>query len=673
MSKPNPSAAGPSSLARRLPLIILGLGAIALALWLTVFRKDTPPADPRPATPTNPTAANPLADLPDSLRASLDQPTASVKVLADIAGKDPTKFPALAAQLPSRPLPGDAPQAPRAVTTLAEALAAKRLGPDVEVASFERVMLLGALYRTADLTPRYGYVRGARFAASELLARTFAVRTADDAPWQVLPGDGAPGAPVTATTLPADHAEIVRLGDADVVAMGLAFRAMGEAANRNLDEASRLVGFARRVRAEDPVLVFLAGRLEFASDLGPIARRSFDRAVALEQDAMSHFLLGRFARIDERPVDAVAAFTKAAELDPTFGEPHVELAEMALERLDVSPRDQHPTLHAEARRHIAAARKANPKAQGLRLVEAHLVALGADREGIDPAAADPAQAAARHAEAVRLIREETELHPHIEGAWMLLAQVHASAEEDAEAIAALERARTVGRETGETANALGQLLAATGRFDDALVAFDRALRLDPSIVELRPQIASIRRQKGDMEGARRLLAEQMQRFPDDRISSLLAAQLELDEKRAGPALVLLDRVLKQDPKDSEALMLKHIAMLVDGKDGAATETAAREAAGGYRKLAEVLLSQGMRKEAEPLLEKGLEAEPDDLLIPVMLVALHTVAGRLEQAGALREKTLGPLGPEDRAELNRLFDEATAEAMKATGGAAVPTP
>ncbi len=670
----------PLALAMRwIPLILLGLAAIFLALWLTVLKPgDSTPAGRAPNAPTP--AADPLAELPEELRSPLDSPNASVKVLVDLHGNDLARIAAAIGALAPRPVPGDAPGAPRKVGTLAAAMAEKVTGPDTHVASFERAILLGAAGRALGKVPSYAYIRGSAFAASELVARVFAVRFGDDEPWWVFPAlPGRGGQPLVPTKVePAAAGDFVPLGERDVAGIGLAFWAMGAASARDQDAASRLLGFSRRLRPEDPAILFLSGRVEFGGGLGPIAQRTLDRAVGLERDAMSDYLLGRLARIDGRPVDAAAAFVKAAEADPTFGEPHAELAEMALERLDLTPKAQHAALLEEARGHVAAGRKANPETQGMRLVEAHLAAFGRGEDGGPDPDDSPEAAMRRHEAAVKLLTEETELHPHLEAGWMLLAQVLTVAEQDAEAIAALERCRAGGWETGELANARGQLLAASGRFDEALVAFERALDLDPHIAELRPQVAQIRRQKGDMERARKMMQEQLELFPDDRVSKLLLAQLEIDDKQPGAARAILDGLLKADPEDVEARIIRYVAALVEGADATPFRAGAVAAAGGLRKLAEILLQQGMREHAEPLLVEALEAEADDLIVPVLLVALQSSSGRLEAATLLRQKTVESVDEADRAELDALFDEAIREAMKAVsedgeGGAGEGTP
>jgi tetratricopeptide (TPR) repeat protein len=666
----------PLSLAmRRIPLILLGLAAIFLALWLTVLKPaDSTPAGRAPNAP--PTQKDPLAEIPPELRAPLDAPDASVKVLVDVHGEDLARLAAAIGELEARPIPGDAPGAPRKVGTLAAALAEKKLGPRTQVASFERAMLFGAAGRALDKTPSYAWVRGSALAASELVARVFAVRFADDEPWWVFPAlPGRAGQATGPTRAEPAAADFVALGERDVAAIGLAFWAMGAASARDHDAASRLLGFARQLRPEDPAILFLIGRVEYGSGLGPVAQRTLDRAVGLARDAMTDFLLGRLARLDGRPVDAVAAFVRATEADPTFGEPHVELAELALERLDLTPKAQHAALLEEARGHVAAARKANPETQGMRLVEAHLAAFGRGADGGPDPDDSPEAATRRHEAAVKLLTEETELHPHLEAGWMLLAQVLTVAEQDADAIAALERCRAAGWETGELANARGQLLAASGRFDEALAAFETALDLDPNIAELRPQAAQIRRQKGDMARARKLMQEQLEMFPDDRVSKLLLAQLEIDDNQPAAARAILDGLLKADPEDVEARIIRYVAALVEGADAKPFRAAAVEAAGGLRKLAEILLQQGMREPAEPLLVEALEAEADDLIVPVLLVALQSSSGRLEEAALLRQKTVESVDEADRAEIDALFDEAIREAMKAVSddGAGEGTP
>jgi tetratricopeptide (TPR) repeat protein len=651
-----------SRLRHLLPLALLGLGALALALWLTIG------ADPSPKAPllSRELPSEPLpapANISEEERAPLDQVSTPVKLLVDLHGPHLDRLLEVVARLPHRPLPGDAPDAPLAVSALAQQLAApKPAAPLPATASFERAMLLGAVGRALDLAPTYGVVGGTRFAATELLARTYAVRFGES-PWHVLPA--LP--PLAIVNRPLNDAAVRELSPREQLASSLAFRAMGHAARRARPDAMRLVAQAVALTPDDPAFIFLQGRLEYASGQAELARRTFDRATRLARDPMTDYLLGRLARLDGRPADALRLFGEAT-LDPAFAEPHVEIAELTLERLDLTPRAEHAQLIAEARAATASARAIAPRVRGLRLAEAHLEALGASPETpLDPA---------RHKAALTLIEEETRLHPTSEEAWLLLAQVHAAASEDAAAVAALERAHASGHETGETANALAQLLAATGRFVDARKAFERALALAPDIAELRPQLAQLLREQGDLPAAISLLEAQLARFPEDHVSALLLAQLAIERADTSTAAALVARVLKASPDHREARLLQYLLELLSERARSTTTSPAPaqpaspararalEAAGGPRELAEVLLEQGFTAEAMPLLSQALTDTPDDLLAPVMLVALLTAEGRLKDAVDLRQKTVAPLAPADRAELEPLFDTAIAEALKA---------
>jgi tetratricopeptide (TPR) repeat protein len=644
-----------------IPLAVLGCGALALALWLTFA------TDPAPPAPVSDRSQDlPPSDLPltEAELAPLDTVSTPIRLLAELHGQRLEPLLSVLASLPHRPLPGDAPGAPVPVSALAQRLAETGgQTPIPPTSSFERAMLLGALGRALGLTPAYGVLTATRFAASELLARTYAVRFGDG-PWHALPA--LP--PLAPTSLPPDHPGLAPLSPQTLLAARLAFRAMGLAAARSLTEAGRLTAQAVALSPDDPALVFLQGRLEYASGQPALARQTFERAARLARDPMTDYLLGRLARLDERPAEASRLMAEATA-DPAFAEPHVELAELALERLDLTPRSEHAALIAEARAATARARAIDPNVRGLRLAEAHLEALGdAPDTPVDPA---------RHRAAIALLEEETRLHPTSEEAWLLLAQVHAAASEDAAAIASLERAATEGHETAETANALGQLLAAVGRFKEAQKAFERALSLSPDLAEVRPQLAQLLREGGDVARATALLEEQLTRFPDDHVSTLLLAQLAIERTDLPSASAFVERVLKAAPDHREALLLRYLLELL--REAPSSPEAARpapratpareaaiEAAGGPRQLAEVLLEQGFTAEAMPLLEQALVATPDDLLVPVMLVALLTADGRLKDASDLRARTVAPLAPDDRAELEPLFDTAIAEALKARG-------
>lgn len=630
------------------------LAPLALTLLIACGSK---PAEPDAAPPTTaappPTSIDPkdpraaiLKEIPGTLQANPAEVTEAVRALAASLPAEPsalTRAIATAPELAARPFPADAPDAPRSADALAQALAAKRR---TLVAPFERALLASAVLDSRGVQAEWGYVGGARHAATEILARRFVLR-APNGGWLTV--DGAP--------LEAAEAERVRPLDLiDLHAHDLALRALGAVAAQDADLASRAAGLARRLRPEDPAILFVAARAELMNGLVEVAAATMDKAAAIEADAMTWYALGRQARLEERPFKADERFKKAIELDPRLAEPHIGLAELAIDRLDLTPADQHPGLIAQAKKAIADARAADANARGLRLTEAHLAALDDDYETAE-----------------RLLREETELHPDGEEGWMTLAQVLNVKERSEEALAVLERARERGVASSEILHGLGALYVQAGRLDDARKALEAALTKDPNDPEVRAQIAQLMLQQGDLDGAQKLLEAQVVKFPDEIEGYLLLAQVELEGGKVDQALGHVDKALERDPKHKDARILAWVARVATGRQADAQREGAIAAAGSRKALAQMCLQNGLVDAAEGLLVDALESEKDDVVVPVLLAAVYASKGRMEEAGALRDKILAPLAPDDRKELERLFDQAMTQAAPAPPTPPAPGP
>ena len=613
-----------------LPILLVVAAGGAVAVTLTVM--NTPPTvAPGPGTDgpatslATPQTAPELAEIPPAVRTLPADPSDAVKRLAKAWPADVGAFHKELAALAVRPIPGDpGADGPRSARELAEAIEGKRVLP---AASFERAILATAILRARGEDPRLGAVVGAKHAASELLARRFVVGTGAG-PWVAL------------DALPLDQGQVVPLADVDVAANVMGFRLLAAINRGDKDGASRLAGLLRRLRLNDPALLFTIGRSEVAGGLGEIGEATMNKAAALASDAMTHYLLGLAARELGRPFKADAAFRKATELDPTFGDPWVQLAELAIGRLDLTPKNEQPALIQTAKDALAAGTKASPDTLGLRLVGAHLAALED-----------------RYDEAATLLTEETRLHPRAGQAWVALAEVLVAQDKSAEAIKALEAARLQGLDTAQILAVLGALYATNERVNDAVPLLERALKLDPGSRELRPELAQLKRHLGKGAEAKALLLEHTQRFPDDVNMVLLLAQLELEQGDVAGARARIGKVLAQDPDHKDARLLDYLARLVASEDPGAARARAVAALGSRKKLAEFLLGQGFDKEGEALLLEAMKEEPEELEAPVLLVALYTARGQDKEATRVREETLARVAEGERAELTKMFDEA----------------
>ena len=621
----------------KIVLVVIAAAGVIAALWLTLapnrIAGPTAPDGQRPASSDPREAAR--AEVPEALALRPDSVAPGTRDAAATLPADAAEAARAIAKaradglLPTRPIPGAAPGCPRMAGELGDALVKKT---PMAASSFELATLLGGVLRTRGAEVEYGLVPKARFSATELLARRFVVRVKGGA-WLAPDGEGSEGA--------------TALSDTDLIGYVVAFRALGALARNDADVASRAAGLARRLLPDDPAIGFVTAAVEAVGGLADEARRSYDKAAKLGADAMTWYRLGRNARADQRPFKADEHFKQAIALDATFAAPHVELAELALERLDVTPKEEHPALLEAARKAIADAERADPKAAGIRIVKAHLTSLDGKND-----------------EARALLEEETRLHPESETGFVVLANAYAAERKDDEALKTLEAARAKGHETTDVLEGLGTLYANAGRFDDAKKAFAKALDLNPESRTYRLQLAQFERESGNVQKARELLEQQTAKFPDESMGFLLLAQLELASEQPDKAKAAVAKVIARDPHDKDALLLDYLIGVVADKVEAEARKKAVEAIGTRRKLAELLLQNGLSGEAEVVLEEGLTAEPDDVVVPVLLVAIYTVTQRPEEARVLREQTLNKIDPAQRADVEKLFEDAVAQALRA---------
>jgi len=622
----------------KIVLGVIAAAGLAIALWLTLApnRIVGPTGDPTtaPAPATNDPREAVRGDIPEGLGLSPDGVAPGTRAIAAVLPPDPAEAAKAIAQarkdglLPARPVPGDALGAPRMAGELGDAFTKKQT---MQASSFELATLLGSVLKSRGGAVEYGAVSKTRFDATELLARRFVVRL-KGGPW--LSPDGGPSEGA------------VMLSDLDRLGYVLAYRALGAIAKKDGDNASRAAGLARRLLPDDPAVAFAVGDAQVLNALPDDARRTYEKAAAINADAMTWFRLGQRARVELRPFKADEYFKKAVAADPTFAAPHVGLAELVLERLDVTPTDEHPKLLDAARQSVADAEKADASAAGIRIIKAHLLSVDGKND-----------------EARALLEDEVKLHPEEVMSFVMLANVYATEHKDAEALKTLEDARAAGHETADVLEGLGTLYSVMSRFDDAKKAFERALELNPDDATYRLQLAQLERQGGNIEKTRALLEAQITKFPDDPMGGLLLAQLELANEQPGKAKLQVNKVLAKNPTNKEAIVLDYFIGVVSEKPSPEARAKAVQMIGTRRKLAELLLQNGLTGEAETVLKDALTTEAEDMVVPVLLVAIYTATNRAEDATTLRATTLAKIDPEHKAELEKLFEDAIAQALK----------
>ena len=225
----------------------------------------------------------------------------------------------------------------------------------------------------------------------------------------------------------------------------------------------------------------------------------------------------------QKPFKAHQYLQKAVSSNPELAEPHLGLAQLALERLAITPRSGQGAVIEEVKGHIAAAEKADAQAVGIGALKAQVAALAGDK-----------------AEAERLLREETKAHGEDPIAWLNLAQFLEGEDRSEAALSVLEEGAQRANKSAPLFQALGSVLAEAGRLDESLAALEAALAIDPSDDELRPQLAQLHHARGEVAKARTLLEDQMAKLPHD-LSGGQKQRVAIARALAGhPRLLLAD-------------------------------------------------------------------------------------------------------------------------------------
>ena len=612
-------------------IILLGLGALALAYWMG----SKGPQDLETASAPKAIASS-TASVPEALRLNPQAVDGAVRLAAealprDAAGVHKALIEAIEkGNLPARDLEGAMRGAPRSAGELAPALGGKKVA---ESGGLERATLLGALLDARGLGPvTYGVDDEAPDAATDIVRRRYVVKVAESE-WLPCDGGEAPKAPRA-------------LNEAELLANQLAWRALSDLAQEDLSASSKASQTARSLAPKDAAVLFVAGQVQVLSGLAEPGISTMERAAGIASDSRTWFALGVMSAEANQPFKARQYLLRAAETSK-HAEPHLLLAQLALERLATTPKEGHEALIEEAKAHVTRGEAVDPKAKGLTTMKAQMAAIGGDMEGAEA-----------------LLRADTEANPRDEEAWLALFQFLLETEREREAMESLQQGIDAGAEGAGLHHVLGMLLAQDGRASEAIASLKRALELEPDRGSgIRLQLAQLVRLEGDEAGATALLQEEIN-LPggEKRNARLLLAQMHLDAKRPSAAKSLVDAVIKEDPRDQEALLVAYLVALSAGGDAQAEREAAIKAIGQRSGVARVLLEQGFAEEGEMLLKEALEKEPQDALAPVLLSAVMLGTGRSEEGRALRDKVLSetPEGPE-RDALKQLFASAFAQA------------
>jgi tetratricopeptide (TPR) repeat protein len=615
------------------------LGALVLAglaaWWWAGSKTATPDAATPRSSRTVPSVV--LATVPAELRLTPDAVAGSIQMVSDRLPRDAGAIVAavVAARangnLPERDLEDDLHGAPRSAAALAGALDGER---SPSASTFEVATLAGsALTARMGEGVAYGFDPSVSGSATNLLERRYVIRHGEG-PWMAL--DQEP------------LGEIVPLSESDVLSNALALRALSALLEDEATLASKASQQARALAPEDGAVVFIAGQVQLATGLVDMGLSTMERATSMGSDVQTWIALGVAAMHAEKPFKAHQYLQKAVTANPALAEPHLGLAQLALERLAITPRSGQEAVIGEVNKHIGAAEKADAGAAGIGALKAQVAALAGDT-----------------AEAERLLREETGAHGQDPIAWLNLAQFLEGENRSEAALSVLEEGAQKANRSAPLFQALGSVLAEAGRLQESLAALEAALAIDPSDDELRPQLAQLHHALGDVAKARALLEDQLSSHEDDWTTKLLLAQIELDAGEMAIAKEHLNQVLRLRPDHPDATLIRYVLALRMKEGVSDARAAAIRVVGSRSDVAQILLEQGMVKEGERLLRSAMEKEPEDGLAPVLLSAVLIATARDAEAETLKAETLKSAADDtERAKMVQHFEAAFEQAHEA---------
>ncbi|MCP5407033.1 MAG: tetratricopeptide repeat protein [Chromatiaceae bacterium] len=233
-----------------------------------------------------------------------------------------------------------------------------------------------------------------------------------------------------------------------------------------------------------------------------------------------------------------------------------------------------------------------------------------------------------------------ELKPNELTGYLRLAAYHITKGNKAEGEKVLRQAITAISDSTEAKLALIQFLeneGADGQDVEQLKAF---ITDSPDVYELQIHLAKIYTKRKDNEGAKKIyrqIIDKAGNSPDTENARTLLAGLLVSEKNNDAAMVLIEEVLKENPKQKEALLLR-AALSLDGKEpdkGIADLRTLLKDDPGYVKAHRLKARAHLLKHETALarqsLENAIQASPQEAAANIELVQLLVNTGELDDA------------------------------------------
>jgi len=192
---------------------------------------------------------------------------------------------------------------------------------------------------------------------------------------------------------------------------------------------------------------------------------------------------------------------------------------------------------------------------------------------------------------------------------------------------------------------LGALLLRANAVDEAFKTYQEVVTKDGTGVkglQARDRMAAIEINRNQVAGARKLLAEVLEKNPRDNDALILRSALAMKQSDPDAAIADLRAVLRNQPNSVSLQRSLATAYLAKGQSGLAEEAlraAMRVAptdASIRIELAQLLTRTERAPQALALLEETVKVIPNDLAAREALVKACLAAGNMQEAGALAD-------------------------------------
>ncbi|MEC9072954.1 MAG: hypothetical protein VX938_11260, partial [Myxococcota bacterium] len=407
--------------ASKMPPIVISLAALLAGVgggWYFAGGLKPGAEKTRARTAETEPPATGLSEVPADLKLTPDSVTGAVMLVSDGLEREPEKIVGVVVKaftdgrLKMRPEEDNLRGAPLPAASIAPALQEGQ--GEMAVGTFEAVTLAGALLRGRGVgEPVYGVDKGSD-GGTNILLRRYLVRVGED-PWLAVDDQ-----PVT-------QEAVRQLSAEELLADALALDALSAMLRDDTRRASRASLQARALAPQDLAIRFTVGVIEVASDLVDKGLGTMESAARDAADAESWITLGVTAMQVGQPFKAQRFLSEAATIDPKMAKPHVAMAQLALERLDLTPRAKQSEVIEQIKGYVSAAAERDPNAEGIAVIKAQLAVMADKPE-----------------EAEALLRAAVKQRQRDPVAWANLAQFLSIHGRQKEALEALEEASDYG-------------------------------------------------------------------------------------------------------------------------------------------------------------------------------------------------------------------------------------